>query len=173
MEIPYGSRTNIENMFLLGDFGVKLCGNTAELIQLPVQLAMCDITTQGFPFYGGNVTYEIPLVSSHAGTATITASMFRSPLLKVQMNDSPEKTIAFSPYQVSLPCKAGENMLLLTVFGNRANTFGPIHNCSSALNMSSPKSWRTLDTSWAYEYQIKPTGLLKSPVVFCHHGRFA
>ena len=57
-------------------------------------------------------------------------------------------------------------MLEIKSFGNRINTFGAIHNCDEQEIYFDPNAWRTIDESWAYEYQLKKTGILKAPVLW-------
>ena len=61
VEIPYRKKENIENLFLLGNFGVTVSGRNAVLIAPVSELAFGDITRQKLPFYGGNIEYQIPL----------------------------------------------------------------------------------------------------------------
>ena len=61
--------------------------------------------------------------------------------------------------------KPGEHLLSITSFGNRANTFGGLHNCDHTATWGGPNYWRTTGAAWAYEYQLKPSGILISPVV--------
>ncbi|MGH0053006.1 MAG: hypothetical protein ACQ5SW_06420, partial [Sphaerochaetaceae bacterium] len=56
--LPYGKKTNLEWCYLLGDFGVRLAGSKAILCDAPQYLMFGDITKQGFPFYGGSITYS-------------------------------------------------------------------------------------------------------------------
>ena len=113
----------------------------------------------------GNVTYQIPFVSN-GGEVSVRENLFRAPVIKASVDGKEAGYIAFSPYEVSLgKLPAGEHMLELTVFGNRVNTFGTLHNCDQKEDWYGPNAWRTTGDLWAYEYQIKPTGLLKAPVL--------
>ena len=74
--------------------------------------------------------------------------------------------IVTSPYKVSLgKLEAGEHMLELTVFGCRVNTFGSVHNCHQKEFWYGPNVWRSEGEQWAYEYQLRPAGILKAPVI--------
>ena len=55
-------------------------------------------------------------------------------------------------------------MLELTLYGSRQNCFGALHNCSNA-KWIGPNYWYTSGSDWAYEYQLKDMGILKSPVI--------
>lgn len=165
VEIPYNSKVNIECLFLLGDFSVEVEGSRQILSAAKKCAAFSDITRQGLPFYGGNVTYRIP-VTSTGGEVVIRASMYRAPVMKVAVDGVEKGHLVFAPYEVNLGVlEAGEHMVELTVFGNRVNTFGTVHNCNQTEDWFGPNAWRTVDDEWAYEYQLRPTGLLKAPVV--------
>ena len=165
VRIPYRRKENIENLFLLGDFGVRVKGSRAVLTAPVRTLAFGDITVQGLPFYGGNVEYQIPVQLPADGMLKVEASRFRSPLMKAALDDGEGQPIAFAPYCACLKAGAGSHVLKLTAFGNRINTFGTLHNCNDTEPWPGPNAWRTAGWQWAYEYQIKPTGILKAPVV--------
>lgn len=165
VEIPYNSRTNIENMFLLGDFTVDIRGSRQMLKPSEDVLAFGDITRQGYPFYGGNVTYEIPF-HSEGGEYEVDATMFRTPFISVAVDGERAGWIAFSPYSCDLGMvPEGDHVLEITVFGSRINTFGTVHNCNQTEAWFGPNAWRTVNEEWSYEYQVKPVGLLKAPVL--------
>lgn len=165
VEIPYNSRVNIEAMFLLGDFFVAVKGRKQVLKAAEAVAAFSDFTGQGYPFYGGNLTYRIPF-TSRGGEVTVQATMFRSPVIKASVDGREAGYIAFSPYKVSLgKPEAGEHWLELTVFGSRINTFGTLHNCNQKEFWYGPNAWRTTGDQWSYEYQLKPVGFLKAPVL--------
>ena len=165
VEIPYNSKVNIENMFLLGKFCVEVQGRCQILTAPKQRLAFGDITRQGYPFYGGNVTYNIPF-TANGGEVVIHANMYRAPVMKVYLDGKFKDYLVFAPYEVNLGCvEAGEHVLNLEVFGNRVNTFGTLHNCNQTEDWFGPNAWRTTDDEWSYEYQILPTGILKAPVI--------
>lgn len=165
VRIPYRRKENIEAMFLLGDFGVRVKGSTCVLTAPVKTLAFGDITVQGLPFYGGNIEYQIPVEVPADGLLKVQASRFRAPLLKAALDEGKEEVIAFSPYSAVLNAEAGSHILKLTSFGNRINTFGTLHNCNDTEPWPGPNAWRTTKEQWAYEYQIKPTGILKAPEI--------
>ena len=165
VEIPYNSKVNIEAMFLLGEFSVKAVGRDQVLDAVSHKAAFSDLTAQGYPFYGGNMTYKIPFISN-GGEVNVRANLFRAPVIKAAVDGKEAGYIAFSPYEVSLgELSKGEHLLELTVFGNRVNTFGTLHNCDQKEDWYGPNAWRTTGDLWSYEYQIKPSGLLKAPVL--------
>ena len=167
ISIDYSRKTNIEWCYLLGDFGVEVRGRDARLIPPVRTLAFGDWTNQGLPFYGGNVTYHATCHGA-GGSNAIAIPNFSAPLLSVDFDGKPAGKIAFDPYRVDLgPVAPGQHAVDITAFGNRANCFGQVHNCANPLFYKwwGPESWRTTGELWAYEYQLRPMGILVAPQV--------
>jgi hypothetical protein len=166
LNIAYGSKTNIEWYYLLGDFGVKVEGSHAKLIAPVTELSFGDWVHQGLPFYAGNVTYHCKAICEQ-GALELEASHFRSPLLSVALDGVEKGKIAFAPYKLNLGNVAeGEHKVDITAYGNRVNTFGTVHNSNRSTTWFGPNAWRTTGSSWAYEYQLRETGVLTTPRVY-------
>lgn len=165
LNIPFGKKTNVEWCYLLGDFGVEVSGSHSK-ITVPVrELAFGDWVNQGLPFYAGNLTYHC-MASLEEGELTVEVPQFRNPLLTVSLDGQKKEAIAFAPYRVNLgKVEAGEHSIDITAYGNRINSFGALHNCNRSTFWHGPNAWRTTGTSWSYEYQLKPTGVLIAPTV--------
>lgn len=165
VQYPFGEKTNVEAMYILGDFGVRVFGSDAMIVSPVDTLSFGDWTRQGLPFYGGNVTYHIPIEVASSGELQVEISKFRNPLLKVSLDDKEKQVIAYSPYRAEIYCEQGEHILNITAYGNRVNTFGALHNCKDTETWFGPIAWRSSGTSWAYEYQLKQMGILKTPIL--------
>lgn len=166
LNIPFNQKVNVEWCYLLGDFGVKVSGSHAKITAPVRELAFGDWVNQGLPFYAGNVTYHCKTVTGE-GELAVEVPQFRNPLLTVDMNGERKGAIAFAPYRVNLgKVKAGEHSIDITAYGNRVNTFGTVHNCNRSVTWFGPDAWRTTGTSWAYEYQLRPTGILIAPILY-------
>lgn len=165
LTMPYNKKSNIEWCYILGDFGVNIIGNRAELVALPKSIGFGDLTRQTMPFYGGNITYicDIDVDSSEYA---LSISKFRAPLLSVKIDGKDCGKIFTSPYVVSLGNLSGKHKIEITAYGNRINTFGPIHNISEFERWCGPNAWRTQGTLFTYEYNIKPCGVLTAPILY-------
>lgn len=162
----FGRKTNLEWCYLLGEFGVQTAGRNAYLTVMPRKLCFGDYTVQGLPFYAGNVKYSI-LVHTDEGNYRIQISKFRAPLLKVSVDGGQWQHIAYAPYEAELGyLKPGLHKIEILSYGNRINAFGPVHNCDETTEWFGPNEWRTLDEGYAYEYQLKRMGILKTPVIY-------
>ena len=165
--------TTREWCYLLGNFGVRLDTDrrAAVLTRLPDTLAVGDLTIQGFPFYGGNVvlTTEIPVAKP--GTLQVDIGAFPGPLVKVALDARPGVPVAFAPFQADLGrVAAGLHTLEIKVFGNRHNSFGPLHLVfTPGFKWLGPDCYRTEGELWSDAWQLRPTGLA-GPVILREKG---
>ena len=59
----------------------------------------------------------------------------------------------------------------VTAYGNRVNAFGAVHNANEKLTWFGPQAWRQTGAAWAYEYQLRPMGVLVAPRTFVTQTR--
>ncbi len=163
IEIPFGVSSYFEWCYLLGDFGVSVAGRNCKIIAKPQKLAFGNIVNQGFPFYTGNITYHLPL-GLDEGKYNIHIPHYVGAMVNVELKGD-KKPIIYPPYNAEFEAKNGENMLDITLFGNRYNAFGCIHNVDRKYRWLGPISWRTQGDEWCYEYILKEMGILSTPVI--------
>ena len=166
LELPYGRKTDAEACYLLGDFGVKVNGTHCTLTPPVQSLAFGDITRQGLPFYGGNISYHFEAESVN-GSFAISASCYRGMMLRVRVDGEDKGVIAFSPYRVTVTgLKDGLHQIDLVFYGCRINTFGQLHcNIRDPGYWWGADSWRSAGSAWTYEYKFWTQGILKSPEI--------
>lgn len=166
MTYPLGEVTAVEACYLLGDFGVRLEGAFPVLTASVTHLSYGDITVQGLPFYGGNLTYHIEKEIAGEGLC-IHAPYFRGSFIGVSVDGARAGSIVLAPYTVCLPdVKEGKHKIDLTLFGTRVNTFGALHNCSENTTWFGPPAWRSSGDSFSYEHKPKRQGILKTPEIY-------
>ena len=168
LEFPYGCKTNVEACYLLGDFGVNVAGIRCALTPPIRRLTFGDITRQGLPFYGGNISYHLE-AESKGGCLEIEASCYRGMLLRVFVDGIDRGVIAYSPYRLAVTgLNDGPHRVELKYFGCRINTFGQLHNTiHDKGHWWGADSWRSAGPEWTYEYRFWPQGVLKSPEIKC------
>jgi len=165
VKIPFGKTTNVEYCYILGEFNVKVEGCVKTIIAPTNTIGFSSITNQGMPFYGGNITYKVEIETGDC-SLEIKSSNYRGSLISVSIDGNPAGIIAYAPYKVVLEnVKSGKHIVELTLFGNRYNTFGALHNTDTADLWYGPNYWRSLGDAWCYEYRLKDTGILSSPVI--------
>ncbi|MDD4367643.1 MAG: hypothetical protein PHP39_01655 [Oscillospiraceae bacterium] len=165
LRLPYGPASRPEAIYLLGDFGVVIKGTGASLTEPVRQLYFGDICSQGLPFYGGNLTYQLTLPELTAADATVECSYYRGELLELSLDGHTLGPLAFSPYQQELgPLDGRPHTLEIRFLGCRVNTFGQLHLTEhDNYHWWGPESWRSTGTEWTYGYHLWPQGLLKAP----------
>lgn len=169
LEFEYGECTDLERIYILGEFGVNRKGRYAYLTQKPEMLFWGDYTRQGFPFYTGNMTYLVNLPDHLSRTGidpVLQVPYYSGAAVKVSINQSEEQMLALLPYKCKLTNLSGQNDLLqITCLGNRYNGFGQLHLIGDDMYWLGADSWRSEGTSWTDGYQTKPMGVLTAPLV--------
>jgi len=161
IELSFTKETSIEWFYLLGDFGVTTEG-IHGLLCAPVRtLSFGDWTTQGLPFYGGNVTYHCKATAD--GTA-IQIPQFKATTINVHSQGATQ-AIYRPPYMAAMTIKAG-TPVDITLFGHRANAFGPVHLAEPGMRWLGPGSYRTGRHMFSPEYKLHPLGLLSAPIIY-------
>lgn len=163
--MSYGKKADAEACFLLGNFGVQVMGCCCVLTEPVTELTFGDITRQGLPFYGGNLTYHLEAETT-GNKLEIEASYYRGHLIKVYVDGEEQGNIAFSPYRICINnLKPGRHKIDLKYYGSRVNTFGQLHRNDRSNSWSGPNSWRTDGAAWTWEYRFWEQGILKSPEI--------
>ena len=161
IEKAYGARSALENIFLLGEFGVRVVGSTATVTALPARLGFSDITAQGLPFYSGALTYRTEVQTS-GGALCVTVPRYRASVLRIAV-DGESVPVAFSPYTARFVPPAGTHCVEITAYIPRTNGFAPLHNCDETCAYQNPAAWRSVGDKWSYEYCLTREGLLAAP----------
>lgn len=161
---PISKRISLENMFLLGNFGVRVEGREAVVTALPEKLAFGSVTDQGLPFYGAEIIYKLPF-ETEGGDVEISADYFNGAVISAEIDGKPAGKIAYFPYSVSVKgLSVGKHEFALTLYASRINTFGALHDATDH-SWKGANIWYTRGSEWAYEYQLKPVGIMKSPQI--------
>ncbi|MBO4406717.1 MAG: hypothetical protein J5849_03385, partial [Clostridia bacterium] len=165
VDIPFNRRTNIENAFLLGDFGVECRGKVTKITFRPEKIAFGDLAEQGFPFYGSSVTYLFDL-ETNGGELFFHAPQYRAGLLSVEIDGEDKGNIVYAPYTLRVKdVPAGKHRIGLKAWGNRVNSFGPLHLCDPKRDWIGPDAFRSEGDAWSYQYNLKKFGVLTDPTV--------
>ena len=166
--MPFGLRTDAENCFILGNFGTAYVGRNAYITELRDTLAFGDAVHQGLAFYGGNLTYDSEITLDEDSALEFEISYYRGALIKIEVDGVDIGRIWRSPYRlVTDVLGKGTHKVSYTLFGNRYNTFSALHTLladKKAVYLG-PDYWRSAGFEWSYEYNTRPMGILKAPVV--------
>ena len=165
--LPFGKRTDVERIYILGNFGVSVIGRKAKITELPEALAFDDITKQGLPFYGGSVKYLIPIDCPEDNEYLVRTPHYRAAVLAVSVDGMRVETIAYPPYVAKLGRLAkGKHTVEIEAFISRQNCFGHNHCADAKLAWLGPQSWSTVESSWTYEYRLACEGIISTPIFY-------
>lgn len=161
---PISKRVSLENMFLLGSFGVRVEGRKAVVTALPDKLAFGSVTDQGLPFYGAEITYKLPF-ECDGGDIRITQDYYCGAVIGVKLDGKDVGRIAFAPFNLDVRnVSKGKHELKLTLYATRINTCGALHDCTDR-QWKGANMWYTRGAEWSYEYNLKSVGIMKSPEI--------
>lgn len=153
VEYSYGKNSGLENVYLIGDFGVELRGTGKQeilLTELPECLNAGDITGQKLPFYSGTVTYEL----EEKMQGEVGISFEEMPAAMAVIHGETDETIAFAPYETAV-----RDLKSIEMVFNRRNTFGPLHLSTAHDGPIGPEHFLTEGESWQEEMQLYAQGL--------------
>ena len=99
--IPFAVRSNCEAMYLLGNFGVRVAGRRLTVTDLPETVGFSDLTYQGLPFYGGIVSYKLPVECDTEWDTIIKIPHYTAAVNTVEVDGEKRAVIAYPPYVLS------------------------------------------------------------------------
>ena len=164
--IPFAVRSNCEAMYLLGNFGVRVAGRRLTVTELPETVGFSDLTYQGLPFYGGAISYKIPVDAPADWSALLQVPHYTAAVNTVELDGEKRAVIAYPPYLADVGViPAGKHELTVTSYITRRNCFGDVHDADEKLAWQGPSAWVTGGSSWTYEYRLRRTGVLTTPII--------
>lgn len=157
--------TNIEAIYLLGQFGVVAEAGASRLMELPKTLPLTDMTGRGLPFYGGRTTITIPvsayesLVDRNAARILVKIPEATGTLVTVTV-DGRKQVIAWEPWtaDVTDAVKKGKE-IHITLVNSRRNCFGPLHCVPTLRYTYDPGTFVTEDDQFSHEYARVPAAI--------------
>lgn len=162
-ETEFYEGTNLEAVYILGQFGVQLEGSNKNLVFLPDRIYASDLTKQGFPFYTGKVKYKM-VVDEKIGNKErcyIKIDGFEGACVKVISNGKEEGIIAWQPYEAEILGGKGDVELELVL--TRRNTFGPLHLVPAIVAAYGPEHFVSEGENFSNDYMLIPSGILGNP----------
>ena len=167
VKLPFGARTDSENCFILGSFGVSLKGRERKIVALPERIGFDDITRQGFPHYGGGITYHLDADVKEDGELCVRTPHYRAAVLTAALDGENRSTIVYPPYEASLgEVKAGKHKVDITAYISRNNSFGTVHHADRVMPYNSPSTWFSKGVNWTYEYRLREEGIITTPELY-------
>ncbi len=169
MEADFYQTLNLEAVYIIGDFGVKIDHSDKKLIAPVRHIFHGDIVKQGLPFYSGAITYNtnVNFNKSQGYRAFIELPDFEAAVVKVSANGGKELPIAWMPYEADITdlLNDGDNRVSIKYVLTRRNTFGPLHACPARWPNYGPGNFVTGGDNWTNDYVFVPAGMTAVPNV--------
>ena len=145
LEHQYGPLTNLERIYLLGDFGVSVHGRNARIVSVDNRrLTWGDLSRQGYAFYTGNVHYHCSMVINDAEPTALRVARYTGPTVSIDVDGKRTGLIIHEPYAIKLDdLDQGVHQVEVVMYGNRYNAFGELHLVPGKTNWIGADMWRT------------------------------
>ena len=164
--VDFMRTTNLEALYLIGDFGVRIEGHSRILTTLPDTIGNGNLDTYGLPFYTGEVTYLLTpekyadLDVTGAERVLLSPAAFTGALVKVAAAGEETQLLLWDPYtaDVTEAVRAGKT-IEVTVVGTRRNVFGPLHLVPAIHGAYGPGHFVTEGGAWSDDYVFVDSAL--------------
>jgi hypothetical protein len=169
LEGSIGIEPELENLFLVGDFGVELSSKgTSAIVEERIPKETSNLVNQGYPFYVGS--FELSNKFSYNGETNdgiiLKLEGLKAALAIVYVNDQEAGKVFIYPFSLDITkfIRKGENDLRIKVIGTLRNAFGPLHYAGGDPGWIGPEQFED-ERHWTDDYILKPIGLEKIELV--------
>ncbi|MEM2739919.1 MAG: glycosyl hydrolase [Candidatus Bathyarchaeia archaeon] len=163
LEGVVGLEPELENIYILGDFGVEVSAKGAsKIVEEPREVELGDMTHKGYPFYAGELELERVFELDRVEGCRIQVKLDRldAALASIYLNDIKAAKLILLPYEVDVTdyVREGTNTIRIVLVGTLRNALGPLHHKLGDPDWVSPESFRD-PANWTDEYILKPFGV--------------
>jgi len=155
--------TEIEEVYLVGDFAVGTRGTKFRITREPAKLEPGDWGTQGYPFYSGSMIYqgEVELKTQPDRVYLLDVSKAKGSLCRVSVNEKDAGIVAWHPWRIDVTrlIENGRNTVAVEVVSTLRNTMGPLHHkAKDDLSWVGPEQFVD-EANWTDVYNFAPYGI--------------
>ncbi|MFO7947174.1 MAG: glycosyl hydrolase [Armatimonadota bacterium] len=169
LTFDYRPDMEIENMYLVGDFGVECKGDAPTPDNMTMVAAPDSVDTgswvgQGLDFYGGAVEYVVTVPKPGDGQrCRVKMPEVSATCVAVHVGDE-TAVLPWAPFEADITdwLQPGDNEVRLEILGGRKNILGPLH--TEWEESTGPGSFDPNNPGWRYEYYLSDHGLM-APVI--------
>lgn len=166
-DVTFLRTTNVESVYLVGDFGVKLDGRKRTLVSAPKRMGCENYAAYDMPFFTGNLTFELspesyrPVTDAlpEADRIVLTPKDFTGACVKVEAAGK-TAVLGWEPFEADVTQAVRRGLpIAVTVDGTRANVFGPLHEIPRPAYACGPGNFVTDGDAWTDDYSLLDSGL--------------
>ena len=168
IDVTFMRTTNVEALYLVGIFGVKLEGKKRTLVDIPGLMGCADYAKYDMPFFTGNLTFALTAedygnilgdAAQDADRILLTPKDFTGGCVKVTA-DGKTTVLGWDPYEADVTDAFKKGLpISVTVEGTRINVFGPLHEVAKPAGACGPGNFVTGGDQWTDDYSLLSSGL--------------
>ncbi len=178
--------TELENIYLIGNFGVEGQGPREEsrsqgriferytgrfqIVDLPHTVGTqgnVNLTASGFPFFVGRVMLSQTVhLSSLTERTILKLDDLQAAAAHIRVNGRHVSVLAWPPFQIGVTdaLQQGENLIEIELVGTLRNLLGPHHYAGGDPDCTGPYSF-SHQTRWTDDYILTPFGFAGARLV--------
>jgi hypothetical protein len=156
----YENRMEVEDCFILGDFGVDV---QRAIVKEPETLHFGDWCLQGYLHYAGHMIYLDTVTYDPDDTLILTLGSVSAVDVAVHVNGDVVGHIPWqdaNDFDLTPYLDEGENELGIEVVGSPRNMLGPLHRKAGYEAWTDSRSFRREGEAYTPEYVVWPWGLM-------------
>ncbi|MDD4888432.1 MAG: glycosyl hydrolase [Phycisphaerae bacterium] len=158
----------LEEVYVIGRFGVRAAGDRVVVTALPKKLSVGDWCSQGLAMYSGAVNYRQTVRAPKLAAGerlVLKLDRPKATLIRVAVNGRPVGVLPWAPWVIDVTdaVKPGvANRIELTLVSSRRNLLGPLHYVPKNPRWTGPGEFRSEPGSLSFTpaYSLVPYGLL-------------
>ncbi len=168
IDVTFMRTTNIEALYLVGIFGVKLDGRKRTLTDTPALMGCDNYSAYNMPFYTGSLTFALTAedykdvlgdAAKDADRIVLTPKEFTGGCAKVTAAGK-TTVLGWDPYEADVTEAYKQGLpISVTVVGTRVNVFGPLHEVAKPAGACGPGNFVTGGDQWTDNYSLLRSGL--------------
>ena len=166
IDVTFMRTTNIEALYLVGNFGVKKGVKICTLTDVPSIIGCHNYDEYNLPFYTGCMTYHMTpeqyagkLNFAEGDRVVLKPESFTGGCVKVTAGGKTQ-VLGWDPYLADVTDAVRAGLPIdVTVVGTRRNVFGPMHQNPPLDGAYGPGNFVTGAHAWMDEYSLLPSGL--------------
>ncbi len=160
---------DLEHVYLLGEFGVKLVDHHPVMTTLPAKLRVGDWVRQGLAFYSGSVIYRRKIkvgALRKRQRVVVHVPDYRGSVVRVWGGGAEAGLLAWEPNTLDVTDCVHDGVLDLgiEVIAHRRNSHGPLQLKDRWPAWHGPDQF-VIEHEQTPRYYTVPCGLMKAPVV--------
>ncbi len=168
MSTDFMRTTNIEAVYLVGDFGVRTGPEKCVVTDRPEKIGYGNLCEYNMPFYTGCLTYHLGKIRKpeKGDRVIIRVPSYSGSLVKVtpvgDINAADKIVLGWDPYEADVTEWVNEGRNIdVTLVPSRKNLFGPLHQLPADPGATGPDSFCTDGPGWSDDYALIPSTIGK------------